>query len=413
VFESVLAQVSDVVVVIDTTGAVRYVNAAAERLLGYRVADWLGRSPFELFHPDDVGPMAEALLICRDKPGVREPMLVRVRHADQSWRMFEIVGNSLFDDTEIAGIVIIARDVTARAAQHVSLARERRRFEIAFEYASIGMALIGLDGTHNRVNRAYQELLQYDATALTTLTITELTHLDELDAIQRDLRHLAARDFRSYARDVRLRRADGTWIWVRLSTSAIHHDDADLDEVLAQVVDITDARALAARLEHDATHDQLTGLASRNLLYASIERALAHATHSDHQVGLLVIDLDGFKPVNDRHGHGVGDALLSAVADRLNQAVRRGDLVARLGGDEFVVMLAGITHLNEATDVAQRIVDDIATPFAIANHRVEITASVGVALSGSTPTDPQSLLHRADRAAYKAKAQGKGTYRAA
>ncbi len=182
-------------------------------------------------------------------------------------------------------------------------------------------------------------------------------------------------------------------------------------------------RALAdanARLMHQEQqlrslvhHDPLTGLANRILLYDRIELALAHSQRSGLPVAVLLIDLDGFKPVNDTWGHAVGDRLLVEVAHRLSGQVRASDTVARLGGDEFVVVLHELHDGAQALQVAEKLVHELARPFHDEGADLQIGASIGVAIHPQHGQDVQSLMRQADLAMYRAKRDGRGSFRVA
>jgi diguanylate cyclase (GGDEF)-like protein len=177
--------------------------------------------------------------------------------------------------------------------------------------------------------------------------------------------------------------------------------------VVVTTRDVTAQKQLEAQLQHNAFHDALTGLANRALFTDRLEHALARTDRGQTPVAVLFVDLDDFKAVNDGSGHGAGDALLIAVADRLRRVLRPGDTVARLGGDEFAVLLedAG-SHHAEAT--AQRLLAVLTEPFPVAEADVRISASVGIAVGAAGLHDPDELLRHADVAMYAAKEAGKG-----
>ena len=161
------------------------------------------------------------------------------------------------------------------------------------------------------------------------------------------------------------------------------------------------------RLHFLAKHDPLTGLANRVLFQDRIVQALRRLGDGrDRLIGLIFIDLDGFKPVNDRYGHEVGDMLLRAVAKRLIGAVRRTDTVARMGGDEFTVILEGLHRRADAVRVAEKVLATLATPFDVSGTEITVSASLGVALAERADEDADSLIRRADAAMYQAKAGG-------
>jgi diguanylate cyclase (GGDEF)-like protein len=170
-------------------------------------------------------------------------------------------------------------------------------------------------------------------------------------------------------------------------------------------------RQAEAQLVYRAYHDALTDLPNRAHLLDRLEYALGHAGHRGELVAVLFLDLDRFKLVNDRLGHATGDCLLVAVAKRLQQSVRRGDLVARLGGDEFTVLLTGLADAAAAEQITAGLVAALEAPFVLDGQEVAVTASVGVAIAEpEQPTTPVDLLHDADVAMYQAKARGKARY---
>ena len=168
--------------------------------------------------------------------------------------------------------------------------------------------------------------------------------------------------------------------------------------------------AQAELLEHQAFHDPLTGLANRALLLDRLEHALGRATRAGGQVGVLFLDLDGFKGVNDQLGHAAGDEVLRSVAHRLTPCVRPGDTIARFGGDEFVVLLDALPDLDGARQVAERIGRGVHAPLTVKGHTLTLTTSIGVAVSYSSDETSEALLQAADAALYEAKARGKAGY---
>ncbi len=166
-----------------------------------------------------------------------------------------------------------------------------------------------------------------------------------------------------------------------------------------------------ARVRHFAYHDELTGLPNRSLLLDRVNQAIVQAARQQKQVGLLLLDLDGFKSVNDRLGHATGDILLQRVAERLLSCIRGADTACRYGGDEFVILLPEVDGEKSAAEVAQKLRACLAKPYVVDDHSIVVTASVGVAVypsDGSTQTD---LIRRADIAMYLAKAHSNSPIR--
>jgi len=180
---------------------------------------------------------------------------------------------------------------------------------------------------------------------------------------------------------------------------------------LATHHDVTDLRRSEARISHMARHDGLTDLPNRILFRERAEEALVAMGRDDGKAAFLCLDLDHFKTVNDTLGHPVGDALLKDVAARLRKVVREGDTVARLGGDEFVIIQTRADQPVEATALAQRVIDALSAPYVVDGHGVVISASVGISIAPDDGSNADQLLKNGDMALYRAKAEGRRTYR--
>jgi len=164
---------------------------------------------------------------------------------------------------------------------------------------------------------------------------------------------------------------------------------------------------LTYRLEHDAVHDPLTGLPNRAQLETQLPQWIGAAARYHRSMAVLLIDLDGFKTVNDTLGHTTGDALLKQVAARLSQAIRGSDVLIRMGGDEFNLIATEIASPDDATAVAQRMLAALASPFAIGERELFVTASIGIAVYPMDGNDSATLQRSADAAMYAAKAAGR------
>lgn len=177
--------------------------------------------------------------------------------------------------------------------------------------------------------------------------------------------------------------------------------------VLCWFYDITDRIKMEEQIKHLAYHDALTDLPNRYLFEDRVKLALKHAQRNKLLLGVLFIDLDGFKTINDTYGHDVGDELLKTVADRLSARLRRSDTISRVGGDEFIALLPQITDINDGMNVAEKLLSELAAPFNLTQQVVELTASIGLAVYPQHGDTDQTLLKNADIAMYQAKSNGK------
>ena len=206
------------------------------------------------------------------------------------------------------------------------------------------------------------------------------------------------------------RRKNGGIYPERLSITVVRNEEGEITNFVSLFTDITEQKNVEQRLSHLAHHDQLTGLPNRTLFTDRLEHALAHAAREDHKIGLMFIDLDGFKPINDEYGHDVGDALLCAIADTLNALVRDADTVARVGGDEFVLILENINVLEDVVYVADKILARFTRPFIVAETTCNVGCSIGISIAPDDGSDADELVKKADTAMYLAKESGRQQY---
>ncbi len=208
--------------------------------------------------------------------------------------------------------------------------------------------------------------------------------------------------------DFRALKKDGRWRTVETIANNLLDQD-ELAGVVLTTRDITDRRELETQLEHQAFHDELTGLANRALFNDRVKHALAVAERADGSVAVLFLDLDDFKEVNDSLGHQAGDQLLVETARRIELCLRQGDTAARLSGDEFGVLLERATR-ESAAGVAERVLERLREPVAVAGKELFLRASIGIAVSDTDGRSAEELLRNADTAMYRAKAAGKSSF---
>jgi diguanylate cyclase (GGDEF)-like protein len=196
------------------------------------------------------------------------------------------------------------------------------------------------------------------------------------------------------------------------SLAVVRRDEEGAVDWIAMVArDISPQKDAQEGLRRMATVDHLTGLANRALFTEELDAAALASQRSGRPLALLFCDLDRFKEVNDRHGHAVGDAVLRAIADRLQEITREGDLAARVGGDEFVILCQGVTDSDVLAALAERIIESIDRPIQAGDVTVKVGISIGVAVATGSEVDGDRLLIVSDQAMYRAKATGGNRYR--
>jgi diguanylate cyclase (GGDEF)-like protein/PAS domain S-box-containing protein len=303
----------------------------------------------------------------------------------------------------------LARQHALEVQQHMEALREsEERFRSAFDYATIGMGVVSLDGRWLQVNPSLCHIVGYEEQEMLSSNIHYVTHRDDLLALDEQIQRLADGTISSHQTELRYTHKSRQEVWAHLGMSLVRDGQGRPLHLIFQIQDITDRKRAEEQLLHDAFHDALTGLPNRALFMDHVKMAIQRSRRSgDRLFAALFLDLDRFKIVNDSLGHMVGDQLLVGIAHRLEACLRPGDTVARLGGDEFTILLEDLSENEDAIDVARRVQEAVTQPFNIGGHEVFTTASIGIALSTTGYERAEDLLRDADTAMYRAKMQGK------
>ena len=433
--EHVLDLLVDAVCVVDTVGHFVYVSAACERIFGYTPEEMLGQSMIELVHPDDrARTLATAAAVMSGTP---TPYFEN-RYLRKDGGTVHIMWTARWSEADGVRIAV-ARDITARKhaeamqaalldiseAAHTTadlLALFRRIHEIIGGLLPAQNCFVALHDPATGMLSFPYFIDAYDRAPapipLDAGTLTgEVIRSGEALLLTPDRSmHLPAhvRPVGRPALDwlgvplVARGRVLGALV-VQTYTGDVRYSESDkqlLQFVSTQVAAAIERKQNETWLRHIAQHDALTALPNRTLFDDRLQAALLRARHSQELLGLLYLDLDHFKHVNDTRGHGVGDALLQDVARRIRRSVRESDTVCRMGGDEFVVLLAGIKQANHALIAGEKIRAALLQPFEVGGQRLSVSASIGVAVFPGHGSEGQHLIREADRAMYDAKKRG-------
>ena len=313
-------------------------------------------------------------------------------------------------------ILMLARQRTAVSAVQASEAL----FRATFHQAAMGIAHIAPDGRIIGANEKLCLMLGYSEEELRARTIFELGDRHDEERVRMQLQQRLSAPLSAFFPEIEktYRRKDGSILWVCEALSAVTDVNGQARFLVAVTQDITARKELEERLSHAALHDPLTGLPNRLMFMDRFDQVLESARRHGGLAGILYIDLDGFKGVNDRLGHATGDQLLCEVGRRLQNCVRAEDTVARFGGDEFGVVLASLGKAEDCEAVARKIIAALATPFDLAANEasstvIRVSASVGAAVYPVHGTDIAILLNLADTAMYAAKNAGRNQFTSA
>lgn len=302
----------------------------------------------------------------------------------------------------------LLRSVRQSIKQNIGVAS--RLMAKVFENAKEGVIITTPDGVILNINRAFSEVTGYTADE----AIGNTPHLlfsgrqprEFYASMWRALQQLG-----HWQGEIWNRRKNGDIYLEWLSISSVRNERNELTHYVGIFSDITTEKENEERLYQLAHYDPLTELPNRVLFRDRFKQALARARRNHKSLAVMFLDLDGFKDVNDKFGHGAGDDLLGQVAQRLTAQLRQSDTVARLGGDEFAIILPDLGESSDISVVARKVIDELARPFTFAGEQeARITTSIGISLYPQHGLDADNLLHRADTAMYVAKQRGKNQY---
>lgn len=393
-------------------GTIVAANKALALMLGYGVEDLLEINGADLVHPDcEVAAKADVQRVLdAGAEGYTSERVYLARDGSPVSVLVSVIATRN-KDAGAQQLIAFVVDQRPQKAALESVRASDNRFRRIFDEGLVGALLVDARGAIIDVNTSMERILECEREDLVGGALVDC-FTDEADRC-RIASVLAGNDIESQLRaELGMTATDGRAVWAQVALSWLM-DQGGERMFLAQVEDITARRVAEQRLKELALHDELTGLPNRRLLLERCDRAFAVARSTrttNTRVAALFIDLDGFKPVNDRSGHAVGDQLLRDIAHDLAAALRPTDTVARVGGDEFVVLLEQLTDQDDVRVVADRIASTVRRQTPAGGALLQVTASVGIAvadLAREPDISPDQLLRRADSAMYRAKERGR------
>jgi diguanylate cyclase (GGDEF)-like protein/PAS domain S-box-containing protein len=286
------------------------------------------------------------------------------------------------------------------------LRRSEERFRSLVRNSADVNVILGRDGTIAYESPAVERVLGYRADERLGKLALDVVHPEDRPRLRRLFLSVARHPNAEASVELRARHADGSW---RAIDAVVKNliDDPAVGGMVVNYRDVTPRKTLEDELRLRAFHDSLTGLANRALFIDRLEHAITRSKRSRERMAVLFLDLDDFKTINDSLGHGEGDHVLVATAERLTGGLRAGDTIARMGGDEFAILLEDTPEEDSPVDVAERLLATLQAPFTHGDRELFVRASVGVALIGGRGTSAEDLLRDADAAMYIAKGRGK------
>lgn len=401
----VVDSIRDGIILLDDSLTITWANEPMGTLLGIPSSSMVGRNCLEYIHPDDVDHVVESSI--RFMQGLESYRLwMRLEKPNGTYSQFELTGMDHRLNPKIGGLLMSIRDAEHTIELQQSLGRADATSKAIVTGLKEGIISVDQFGSVNLVNNVAREMFDIaQDIPPPALTLDNFKLVDEAGSELQVMGNPQASPNSEYT----INSLIGPAVHVTRYIEEVRSPDNDeLLGSIAVLYDITETRAAEAELRRHALHDQLTGLPNRRQL----DQLLARLTNAgndgdDFLVAACFIDLDGFKLVNDNHGHKVGDEVIRIAADRLSTQLRSGDLLVRQGGDEFVAMLTKLHHPDEAMVVADRCRQALEEPYYLNGSRFDLSASIGVAVESTVNLKKNLLLQQADMALYAAKDLGR------
>ena len=391
----------------------RYVdiNPAWVELLGIPREEAIGRTAVELgiFSAQDRQRMTEVANIDGQLSSYEITLNVRggpPRTVLQSMRATEFDGDTCW--------LFSVHDITDRKRNELQVREREELLSLTISAASLGLWDWNLQTgtvTGDSRWRAMRGLGESSDHPLEPTQWTSAIAPDDINRITAELARHTANPATPFDATWRVNQSGDAVRWLRNLGKIVHVDDAGQPlRMLGVAIDVTPQREQEVLLQRLALFDALTGLPNRVLLARKLQECMAQARTKNTLLGVAYLDLDGFKPVNDRLGHGAGDRLLVVVAGRLTRALRPLDTVARLGGDEFVILMPELESIGDCEAMLRRVMESISSPYTLDTERVVVTASIGYTMFPLDDADADTLLRHADQAMYAAKQAGRNRF---
>ena len=407
-FKNLIHGQRDAVAVLGPDGNVAFISNGVISLLGRTPSEIIGLSPVDLVHPDDLEAAFDAIIRVSQGLEVFRSTL-RMRDARNQYVPVEITGTDLSDDPVVGGIVLTVRDDQRDVEHDRTLTRSQHMSDAIVENLRDGVIATDEFGTIVKINDTARSMFSIDRSTPPAELTNEQFSLFTVDGRLHDPFEVTSPNSDASRTPIcSVVSREGTTQYLTTTCEPITEDRDGEAHNLGHVLvfnDITSEHEASQELRTQALHDQLTGLANRRQLDDSLEQL--KTSRSDMLVAACFIDLDGFKVVNDVHGHGKGDQLVRIAAARLARQLRATDLLVRQGGDEFVALLVDVADLDSAAEAAERCRESLARPYMIDAQRFDVTGSIGVSISRCEDLNPAELLRHADLALYAAKDLGR------
>jgi diguanylate cyclase (GGDEF)-like protein/PAS domain S-box-containing protein len=411
-YRTMLEQMQDGYYEVDLKGNYTFANTAAANFLGIQKEQLIGTNYRVLTPPDEVDRVFQAYnqVFKSGKPNNGFAHTITKKDS-QSILCESSIDVRKNERGEVIGFKSVVRDVTERKMLEAELRLSEEKYRTILEEMEDAYYEVDLSGNFTFVNEATSRHTGYAAEELTKMNFRQVTYEEDINPVFTAFNNVYRSGEANKGYSHRMIKKDGSVGYVEAAISVLKDKRGAIVGFRCVSRDVTERQQLEKKLADMATHDFLTGLPNRILLNDRFQVALAQANRNNYKLGIMSLDLDHFKEVNDSLGHAVGDELLTAAGTRLSNILRSSDTVARLGGDEFLLLLQEIHGPEDAILIAEKIVDSCKEPLRINGHQLHISTSIGIAIYPDNGEDMDTLMRKSDAAMYFSKRHGGMQYK--
>lgn len=405
--EAILENINVWFSVLDKNQNVLIWNSAAEKISGYTLNE-LNPGLFPQLFPDEQErekAMNLWLGLTKGKNIENETLLIKTKNGESKYISY--FAKKFMDlKNDFAGIVIIGLDVS----DSKKLEMDKKMAAILFEHSEEAMLIGNNKGIIEKINPAFSKMTGYNEEEAIGKPVSILRPVeDDNDTKSNEIwSNLHEKGYWTGEHWGRRKTGEIYPIW--LSITAVINEDKEFNNIVAIANDITGRKAYDELLKYKAYHDALTGIPNRDLFFNRFQLAIDQDERLRKPVVIFFLDLDGFKPVNDKYGHHIGDKLLKMVVERIKRIIRKGDTLARMGGDEFVILMPDLKDRSNIKNIAEKVLDIFKNPFIIDDKEINVGTSIGISIFPDHGEDCDILLEKADKAMYHVKETGKNNY---
>ncbi|WP_339217023.1 sensor domain-containing diguanylate cyclase [Ornithinibacillus sp. FSL M8-0202] len=406
-YQSLFQNNSDAILLIDLNGRILDGNKSVESVTEYKVDELIGLSLNSIIVEEDVRFVSNLLSMATNGFINKSYLTMKTNTGNKIEVTIKII--PIIIDNGIIGVYCIFRDITSLLESRKKLEESDKRFKIITEHANDLITLVNEKGIIIYASPSYKKMLGYDYKEYVRKLFLHNIHPDDKDDLSKTFVQ-SIKEGTSFTVQFRQFNYKNEIIWSEASGSPVYGEQQGFKYMVVTTRDIGIHKEYEMKLEYLSMHDSLTGLPNRRFFNKQLEKALNELRTSNNGLAVIMMDIDDFKRINDTFGHDIGDEVIEEFGKRISKAIGKDNIVARLGGDEFVILLPSISSSGSVLSIAKIIQYEMQKTWNIKGHNLDVTTSMGIALSNSN-VSPQLILKSSDTALYDAKNTGKNSFK--